>query len=317
MRYLLAVRAMIAVMTVAVILACTPRQEPLNIAVTPYLGFQPLFLAPAELRCEHCPESSHYIGGKAFAVNLVPSMHVVSRLFYAGEIDASMMSLEEALELNAFTQGGVCVAKVLGPAIGTRAIVMRAGDSAQPRKLGYEQSPFNGYLLAEAMQALHWQSGHTEFHFISLKQQPQALLDREVDAVLAVEPYLSELQAQGAVVVFDDKTLQADAYDVFVVSVAAFQQHQHLVEWLAGEYWASGVDALTQNRSDVARAVETNTGITALNFQQAVRNVPYLSEPKHVEAVFELDALLEQARQRTSQPLSAPALQACAVAAGY
>lgn len=311
MRYLLTIGGLVGAVTVAFVMACAPRQEPLNIAVNPYLGFQPLFVASAVPPCNGCPDSSSYIGGKPFTANLVPSMHVVNRLFYAGELDAAFMSLEEALELNAHTQGGVCIAKVLGPGTGTRAIMMRAGEQRQPASLGYEQSPFNAFLLNEAMSALHWKSSHTNFHFISLKKQPQALLSGEVDAVLAIEPYLSQLKASGAVVIFDDELLSAETYDVFVVSKQAYRAHEQLVNWLATDYWNNGVSALNSHSASVVRAVETNTGLSELNVADAVQNVPYLASQQPSLAQPKLSDLIAEAIQRTTQIQPALALRSC------
>ncbi|RUO42811.1 hypothetical protein CWE15_05255 [Aliidiomarina taiwanensis] len=238
-------------------------------------------------------------------------MNVVNNLFYAGELDASFMSLEEALELYAHTQGGVCIAKVLGPATGTRAIMMRAGEQKQPAFLGYEQSPFNAFLLAEAVPALNWQPGQTHFHFISLTKHPQALLSGEVDAVLAIEPYLSQLKSNGAVVVFDDKSLSTETYDVFVVTKSAYEVHEELINWLATDYWDSGVKALNSGGADVVKAVEANAGVAELDLASAVQSVPYLTLQQPSVPYPELSDLIAEALPRITQAQPALTLGAC------
>src|SRR5690554_5640385 len=66
--------------------ACSPRQEPLNIAGGTYLGYQPFFLTQEILLCDTCPQSSNFIGGRPMNLHMLPSTTTVLRLFQAEEL---------------------------------------------------------------------------------------------------------------------------------------------------------------------------------------------------------------------------------------
>jgi len=80
--------------------ACSPRQEPLNIAGGTYLGYQPFFLTQEILLCDTCPQSSNFIGGRPMNLHMLPSTTTVLRLFQAEELDGVLLTLGEAITLH-------------------------------------------------------------------------------------------------------------------------------------------------------------------------------------------------------------------------
>lgn len=251
------------VVLASLVLACTPRQEPLNIGGGTYLGYQPLFLAAQMQQCETCTDNAGFIGGKPIEFKALQSSSSVLRLFRVKELDGALLSLDEAISLHQQTAGDICIAEVLSESISADAIVARKGlDTSKPFVLGYEQSFVGAYMLSQAIDKLHWDRSQLSIRYVTPNQHMNALLNGDVDAIVTFEPYLSGLVTDSTEILFSSADIPGEIMNVMVLRNEIFTQHQELIEWVLDNYLTSGLKALSDMTPETLTYFEENFGLS-------------------------------------------------------
>lgn len=293
---------------------CQPAQPPVNLAGNTWLGYQPLYLLLAERECPDCVLT---LGDKhQLQITMLPSTTQVLRLFSAGQLDAAMLTLDEALTFQSQTAINICIAAVLSYSNGADAVMALPDfNPTQPFRIGYEETALGGYLLRRVVELSGWSESQFEQRLIVPRRHVSALLEREVDVVITYEPYVSQLSKAGAQRLLDSRQLPGEIIDILVVQTDVWQRQAALFSELLTGYWSQGVARMQQLDASAIATLTQNTELTAEELQQALAGMEF---PPYQQDRQQLAAQLAPVIARTSQYLQqndhishAPKLEVC------
>lgn len=202
------VLVVVGLMALVAWLAPPPPPAPLRVAVGPWIGYEPLVLAS---ETNDLPAS----------VRLVESVSNTesTQLLHEGMVDLAGFTLDEAIRL-ASDGVDLRIVAVLSDSRGADALVVRPGieNLAQLRgqRVLVEDTAVGQLLLDRALA----EGGLSELDIRKVQVQASYLARRwrEGDAAAAVvyEPFLAELEAEGAVPLFSTATRPGLVLDVLV-----------------------------------------------------------------------------------------------------
>ncbi|MFU8784937.1 nitrate ABC transporter [Aliidiomarina sp.] len=261
----------------SLLLACAPPREPVNLAGSQWLGYQPLYLAGAP-GCAQCPFVDEYYGERAYQLTMMPSTTVVARLMANGQLDGALLTLDEALSLQSRSNLDVCVARVLSFSAGADAMLMaeNVNLSKKPLVIGYEETALGGYFLQRAMDSLLLTRDDIEIRMLLPSEHADALRSGSVDMVITYQPFISQLEALGAQVGFDSSEIPYGIVDVLLVRSEVWRREQHMLEWLVGDLWESGLRSLFDRESATEAMLLNNTGLDSVELTAALTGLHFL-----------------------------------------
>lgn len=254
--------------------ACRPAPPPVNLAGNTWLGYQPLYLALAERDCADCilDLARH----QRLQVTMLPSTTQVLRLLSTGQLDAAMLTLDEALTFQSQTDLDICIAAILSYSNGADAVLAAADfDASQPFVIGYEETALGAYMLLRTIDNLGWHD--TAFTTLPLvpRRHVQSLMEGEVQVVITYEPYLSQLQKAGATLLMDSRQLPGEIIDVLVVRSGIWQQQPQLFAALFRDLWPNGVARLINPDASALTYLQRNTELAPEELVQALAGLAF------------------------------------------
>lgn len=201
-------------------LACQPAPptEPWRIAISPWLGYEPLVLAQE-------------------TDTLPPAMRVVEltsnteskRAFRNGLVEVAALTLDEALRL---ADEGVALhivavlsdsagadAVLAQPDVAARLAVARSPDQATdqpPLRIGLERTALGEFILAYWLDRQGLRPAGVQPIHLEAVEHENALSARTVDVLITFEPMKTRLEQRGVVNVFDTRELPGAVVDVLV-----------------------------------------------------------------------------------------------------
>jgi NitT/TauT family transport system substrate-binding protein len=201
-------------------LACQPAPpaEPWRIAISPWLGYEPLVLAQE-------------------TDTLPPAMRVVEltsntesqRAFRNGLVELAALTLDESLRL---ADEGVALhivavlsdsagadAVLAPPDVAARLAVARSPNQATdrpPLRIGLERTALGEFLLAHWLDKQGLALADVQPTHLDAAEHENALTARTVDVLITFEPMKTRLERRGAVSVFDTRELPGAVVDVLV-----------------------------------------------------------------------------------------------------
>jgi len=253
---------------------CQPAQPPVNLAGNTWLGYQPLYLALAERDCADC--ILELGDNQQLQVTMLPSTTQVLRLLSTGQLDAAMLTLDEALTFQSETGIDICIASVLSYSNGADAVLTRPDfDPAKAFQIGYEETALGGYMLRRTLELKGWAPERFTTRTLVPRRHVQALLDREIDVVISYEPYVSQLLKAGAVTLLDSRQLPGEIIDILVVRRQVWQQRQQLFTLLLNDIWPKGLARLQQPDAAALTLLSRNTELSLEELQQALAGMVF------------------------------------------
>lgn len=212
------VLAVAGLMVLVAWLAPPPPPGPLRVAVGPWIGYEPLVLAS---ETNDLPAS----------VRLVESVSNTesTQLLREGMVDLAGVTLDEAIRL-ASDGVDLRILGVLSDSRGADALVARPGIESLAQLRGQRvlvEDTAVGQLLLDRALA---EGGLSQSDILKSQVQASFLAQRwrEGDAVAAVvyEPFLSELEAEGAVPLFSTATHPGLVLDVLVARAEVLESRR-------------------------------------------------------------------------------------------
>lgn len=253
---------------------CQPVQPPVNLAGNTWLGYQPLYLALAERDCADC--ILELGDNQQLQVTMLPSTTQVLRLLSTGQLDAAMLTLDEALTFQSETDIDICIASILSYSNGADAVLTLPDfNPGNPFQIGYEETALGGYMLRRSVELAGWSAGQFSARSLVPRRHVQALLEREVDVVITYEPYVSQLLKAGAVVLLDSRQLPGEVIDVLVVRRQIWQQRQQLFALLREDIWPKGLARLQQPDTAALALLSRNTQLSPEELQQTLAGMAF------------------------------------------
>lgn len=255
---------------------CTPPREPVNLAGNQWLGYQPLYLADAS-SCVQCPFLAEYYGQRAYKLTMMPSTTVVTRLMGNGQLDGGLLTLDEAISLQSRSNLDFCVARVLSFSAGADAMLIaeNVNFGKKPLVIGYEETALGGYFLQRAMDTLQLTRDDIETRMLVPTEHAQGLRAGTVDMVITYQPFVSQLMAMGAEVIFDSSEIPHEIVDVLLVRSEVWRREQQMLEWLVADLWESGRQNLFDRDSATGSMLLHNIGLNKSELEAALTGLHF------------------------------------------
>lgn len=248
----------------ALLAACSPREPPLRIATHPWVGYELLCLAQE-------------LGELPPGVTLQHGLRAADTMaaLHAGTVDAGTLTLDEMLHLRA---AGTPLTAVLifDSSSGADVLLARPGirrlQDLAGRRVGYEPSAVGALVLAEALA----QAGLTPRTItaveLSLTEQAAAWKAGRVDAVVTYEPTAAQLQAQGAVRLFDSRQMPDTIFDVLAVRRDRIGNREATLRKTVETHFRMRA-YLNRNRDDAVYRIAEHQGVAAEDVRRALAGV--------------------------------------------
>ncbi|WP_374437964.1 ABC transporter substrate-binding protein [Inhella sp.] len=240
--------------------ACAPPQRPLRLGSIVFPGYEPLFLAR---------ELGWLAPERVRLVELMSNTDTL-RALAVGHLDAAQLTLDEFLTA---VHDGVemRIVNVLDLSEGADAVMahpqLPVGAPLAGKRIAVEESAAGAVMLASFLHAQQLQPEQLKRVPSTLVESVDLLRRGEVDLVVSAEPWITQLEAQGARRLFDSRAIPWRIVDVLAVRSDALPQHAgHLAAALKAHF-----DALAhwqRQPEDAARR-------TAARLQLAPEQVPH------------------------------------------
>lgn len=134
--------------------------------------------------------------------------------------------------------GDTRIIYLIDTSLGGDALLARPGldaDDLKGARVGVEVAPLGMYTLIRALDVLGLDRDEVEIVNIDTADQFDAWSDREIDALVTYEPTRSRLLDQGAVELFNSKSIPNEILDVIVVKERTIDAHRGtLVRFIRG-----------------------------------------------------------------------------------
>lgn len=225
------IRLLILFIATTISVGCIDYKPTLRVAVSPWLGFEPIYLAQ---RLGYQDQARFQLA------ELTTSTHVLHAL-KSNQVDAAFVSLPEAVSLvSAGMQ--LCIIAVVDQSLGGDALIAQQGhidsQSLLGKRVGYESQSMASLVLDDWLTS----SGHQveDFILVEAKQDEQLELFRqgEIEAVIATGPLLRRLQENlSANVIYQGEQLEQSYYRVLVVSNELSEDAKDQVGELVDSYF--------------------------------------------------------------------------------
>lgn len=212
---------------VPLLAGCSAPLPPLRVGSLVFPGYELIFLAR---------ESGWLDPARVRLIELRSNTDTL-RALASGQLEAAQLTLDETLQARARGQD-LRILHVLDVSAGADAVMARPGlrDPARMRgrRIGVEDSAGGAIMLGAFLQAAGLRPSDIVKVPMTLDQSVSVYRSAEVDAVVTAEPWISQLEAEGAVRIFDSRAIPGRIVDVMVARADAIQTHaegfQHLVD---------------------------------------------------------------------------------------
>jgi NitT/TauT family transport system substrate-binding protein len=262
-RLLLGLRLALAILP-ALLAACAPQEPPLRIGTHAWVGYESLCLAQ---ELGELPPGVALQHGQRAADTMAA--------LRAGSVDAGTLTLDEMLQLRA---AGTPLTAVLifDSSSGADVLLARPGigrlQDLAGRRIGYEPSAVGALVLAAALA----QAGLSERAVtpveLPLTEQVAAWKAGRVDAMVTYEPTAAQLQAQGAVRLFDSRQMPDTIFDVLAVRRDRIGNRTAALRKTVETHFRMRA-YLNRNRDDAVYRMAEHQGVTAEDVRRALAGV--------------------------------------------
>lgn len=151
------------------------------------------------------------------------------RAFGSGVVDAAVLSLDEVMRLRE-TGRDLRVVMVMDASTGGDALIVRDEVKTladlKGRRVGVDLRATGMYLLTCALEEAGLKSSDLELVPVNLPETEDIFINKEVDAVVSAEPWVTKLRAAGGHSLFDSSQAHTPAYRVLVVSEEALTEQR-------------------------------------------------------------------------------------------
>lgn len=265
----------------------TPSVTPLKVGTNLWLGYEPLYAARATKRLD--PEHVRLLE--------FTSATDVARSFRNGVLDVAALTLDEALDVAQYVPD-MRIVLIVDFSNGADVLMARNGtrqvEQLRGKKVGAENLAVGAFMLARAMQLHKLSADVVDIVPLPYSEHVSALQQGRVDAVVTYEPAVSQLQAKGAVRLFDSSQIPGEIVDVLVTRDSVLHGRSESLRYLVNG-WFDAVSALqkgdpalleSMTRRQQLDVAELRVALKSIAFPQRDENRLYLlSRPSPLDAV--------------------------------
>lgn len=219
-----------------------PKQEPLKIAYTDWIGDYPLILAK---------EKGYF--KDAVHIHEIANSSESLRLFKNNLIDGMTATMDEALDLY-IKNKDISIILVTDHSKGSDVIVanpdIRSLKALKGKRIGYESSAVGALMLAMVLQNAELSLDDITPVNVPYHEHEQAYDKGEVDAVITYDPNKSNLEKSGAVLLFDSSKIPYTILDVLIVRRSLVDKKDKRLKTLT-QGWFNAVDLIHNKPSAI------------------------------------------------------------------
>lgn len=267
--------------------ACARRPD-FAIASHVWPGYELMFLARREGWIDGA--------GRGFRLQETASASQSLEALAAGEVAGAALTLDEVL-LARSRRIPLSVVLIFNISNGADVVLGRPGlrdlNDLRGARIGVETGALGAFMLHEVLLAAGIPQSEVEIVAARVDEHPALWADGGVDALITFEPTSSQLERQGAVRLFDSRSMPDTIFDVLAVRPERAAQHrQALRTLLTGHFRA--LRHLRHNPLDAAYRMADRLGLTGpqvleifhrLEMPDLEKNRLYLGADRHrVEA---------------------------------
>lgn len=204
------ITGLMLLLSVLLLLACSPAPQQLRVATIPWPGYESLHLAQS---------LGDLDADQIRLVSLVNTSQIASAL-RNGSVAAGMITLDSAITL--ISEGvDLQVILVMDFSHGADALLAQPGianlEALRGKRVAVENAAVGGVMLDATLAAANLAPGDIEIVPLTVNQHLDAYKSGQVDAVVTFEPVRSELLALGAHSLFDSSRIPGRIVDVLAV----------------------------------------------------------------------------------------------------
>ncbi len=245
-------------------LAGCARSHSLNIAIFPWIGYAPLYLA-------------RDFGWLPAGVSLVEGGNTQEALdaVRQGRADGATLTLDEVLRARA-SGLDLAVVMVFNESTGADVLLARPGISALAdlagRPIGVEHTAVGMLMLVKALQAGGLALSDVEPVDLAPDRQLEAWRQGKLDAVVSYEPHVSLLLREGAVRLFDSRSIPDTILDVLAVRRDRLASVARLLTDLMGAHFQA-LEHIRANRQDALHRIAGYFGVQPNEVRSALAGI--------------------------------------------
>ena len=213
---------LIFVATLTVLTACSQNEPLLRIASNVWPGYELIYLA----------REKEYFNKKEVRLVEVPSATAAIQSLAAGNIEGAMLTLDEVLTARSEGLELVIVA-VLDNSVGADVLMAHPSidnlSSLKGKRIGVEKSAVGAVMLDAALQKANLTATDVQLVYMTVNKHKTAYINNEVDALVTFEPVKTQVQKEGAKLLFDSSQIPGRIIDVLAVLPSAIKKNSKAI----------------------------------------------------------------------------------------
>lgn len=259
---------LIAIVTVTLFLAGCEKEDKhaLKVGVTPWPGYEPLFLAT------HLGMYEEEIKFIRFS-----SPSLAYRAFKSGSIDVVALTSDEIIKSADY--GSVPnIILVLDISNGADAIVAKPDiktlADVKGKRVALESSTLAQHMLYSALEKVNLTAEDMHIVNIEISEQPRAYKENKADVFVTFEPSKSLLLKQGARKVFDSSMIPNQIMDVLAASAESTKNHPLQLKCIE-KAWYKALDYIDKHPKEAYKIMGELEGLSAQEFENSLDGLKY------------------------------------------
>ncbi|MEE1672355.1 ABC transporter substrate-binding protein [Agarivorans aestuarii] len=275
------------------LLACQSQTQALRVAVSPWLGFEPIFLS----------KQLSFEGSNTYTVNELTTPSHVMHALKSGQVDAGFLSLTETISLLA-ERVDLTVVAVIDRSVGGDALVTRQDinsiEQLKGERIGYESLSVASLVMDDWLQDTKVNAD--DFVLVEAKLDEQLALFRkgEISAVMTSGPIQSRLVDNlSANVLYKSAAQGQPYYRVMVVRTEVLQKKRNSISQLLKNFYKANA-WLEEHSREGYKLIAKRTQLYSKEVRQAYGNIQMLNAQQSI-ALFSGNFILGLAQEKAQR----------------
>jgi NitT/TauT family transport system substrate-binding protein len=250
---------------IPLLVSCGQESAPLNIASSPWPGYEPLYLA----------RDIGYLPQEKANLYELPSADVNLESFRNHSADMATITLDEAIEL---ISSGIKfrILVVMDSSNGADSVMASPGVKTvadlKGKRIAILNIPLGVYMLTRTLNKAQLTRKDVFVIPSSEARHPEMYKQGKADAFITFEPFKSELARMGAHVIFDSSQIPDEIFDLMVVHEDVYQSRRQEVCEVA-QQWFNTLEYIRQAPDDAAARMGKRLGVTAQDYRKMAAGI--------------------------------------------
>lgn len=252
--------------------SCGKEQAPLNIASSPWPGYEPLYLA----------RDLGYLPKEKANIYELPSADITLESFRNHSADMATLTLDEAIDL---MHSGIKlrILMVLDSSNGADAVMatprVKGLADLKGKRIAIENLPLGVYMLTRTLNKAQLSRKDVFVIPSAESKHPEMYKQGKADAFITFEPFKSELEKMGAHAIFDSSQIPNEIFDLMLVHEDVYQSRRKEVCDVARQ-WHRTLEYIKQSPDAAGEKMGKRLGVSGKEYYKMSEgiSIPALAE---------------------------------------